>query len=123
MDDDRARRLLTEERARLEELRDRIDDVGDNSQEESLSELSTVDQHPADVGTETFDRSVELSLQEDVEGRLGDVDRALAKLEDGSYGRCETCGAAIPDERLETVPAARLCLEHQAAQERDAATG
>ncbi|HEX2057118.1 MAG TPA: TraR/DksA C4-type zinc finger protein [Actinomycetota bacterium] len=123
MDDDRARQLLNEERARLEQLRDRIDNVGGEGQEDSISELSTVDQHPADAGTETFERSVELSVQEDVEGRLADVERALAKLDDGSYGTCEVCGAQIPDERLEAVPAARLCLEDQAAQERDAAAG
>jgi DnaK suppressor protein len=121
MDGHNARRLLTKERTRLEELLDRVDDAGDESQEESLSELSTVDQHPADVGTETFERTKELSVQEEFAARLEDVDHALAKLDDGSYGSCETCGATIPDERLEVLPAARFCLDHQAAQERGAA--
>ena len=117
MNDDRARQLLNEERTRFESLRHRIDDPGGASQEDSVSELSTVDQHPADVGSETFERTKDLSVQEDVERRLEDVARALEKLDAGTYGTCEVCGNAIPDERLEAVPAARYCVEHQAAQE------
>ena len=64
MDNDKARQLLTDERTRLEGLQNRIDNVGDESQEDSVSELSTVDQHPADVGSETFERTKELSVQE-----------------------------------------------------------
>ena len=121
MDNDKATKLLNDERARLEDLRSRFDNVGDDAQEDSLSELSTVDQHPADVGSETFERTKELSLQEDIAGRLDDIERALAKVSDGSYGRCEVCGEAIPEERLEALPAARYCLEHQAQAERGVA--
>lgn len=121
MDNDRARRLLQDERTRLVELRSRMENVGDESQEEGVSELSTVDQHPADVGSETFERTKELSLQEDIQGRLDDVALALDKLDSGTYGTCETCGEPISDERLEAVPAARYCIEHQAARERDVA--
>jgi DnaK suppressor protein len=117
MTDDKARQLLTDERARLEDLRNRIDNVGDEGQEDSLSELSTVDQHPADVGSETFERTKDLSVKEDLAGRLDDVARAFDKLDAGTYGTCEVCGEAIPDERLEAIPAARYCVAHQAAQE------
>ena len=116
MDDDKARKLLNEERTRLEGLR-RMDDPGVDAQEDSTSELSTVDQHPADVGSETFERTKNLSLQEDIDGRLADIARALDKLDSGVYGTCEVCDEPIPDERLEIVPAARFCVEHQAAQE------
>lgn len=123
MDNDKARQLLTDERTRLEGLQNRIDNVGDESQEDSVSELSTVDQHPADVGSETFERTKELSVQEEVAGHLDDVTLAFEKLDAGTYGKCEVCGEAIPDERLEALPAARYCIEHQAAHERDAAAG
>jgi RNA polymerase-binding transcription factor DksA len=95
-----------------------MEDPGGDGQEDSLSELTTVDQHPADVGSETFERTKNLSVQEDVEGRLEDIARALDKLDAGTYGTCETCGERIPDERLEAVPAARFCVEHQAEAER-----
>ncbi len=123
MDNDKARQLLTDERTRLEGLQNRIDNVGDESQEDSVSELSTVDQHPADVGSETFERTKELSVQEEVSGHLDDVGLAFEKLDAGTYGKCEVCGDAIPDERLEALPAARYCIEHQAAHERDGAAG
>ena len=121
MDNDKARQLLTEERTRLEGLLNRIDDVSEEGQEDSVSELSTVDQHPADAGSETFERTKDLSVHEDVTGRLEDVARAFEKLESGEYGACEVCGEPIPDERLEALPAARNCVEHQAAQERGVA--
>ena len=121
MDNDKARQLLTEERTRLEGLLNRVDDVSDETQEDSVSELSSVDQHPADAGSETFERTKDLSLHEDVTARLEDVTRAFEKLDSGAYGACEVCGEPIPDERLEAVPAARNCVEHQAAQERGVA--
>jgi RNA polymerase-binding transcription factor DksA len=79
--------------------------------------MSSIDQHQADLGTETFERERDLSLLEDVEREIADVQRALVRLDRGSYGFCEACGAQIPDERLSAVPAARFCLEHQAAAE------
>jgi RNA polymerase-binding transcription factor DksA len=54
---------------------------------------------------------------EDIEQEIADVQRALVRLDRGTYGRCEACGTQIPDERLIAMPAARLCLEHQAAAE------
>lgn len=118
MEDDKARKLLDEERTRLEGLSGRMEDPGVDAQEDSLSELSTVDQHAADVGSETFERTKNLALHEDLDGRLEDVARALDKLDSGTYGTCEACEKPIPDERLEAVPAARFCVEHQARQER-----
>jgi RNA polymerase-binding transcription factor DksA len=50
-----------------------------------------------------------------VEAELSDVERALARLDEGTYGTCEACGTALPDEQLEAAPAARLCREHQPA--------
>lgn len=123
MDNDKATKLLTGERTRLEELRNRIDNVGDEAQGDSTSELSSVDQHLADVGSETFERTKDLSVQEEIDGRLTDIELAFAKLEDGTYGTCETCGQPIPEERLEALPAARYCLEHQAQQERGVTAG
>ena len=93
----------------------------EESEDESLSELSSVDQHQADVGTETFEREKDLSILEQIEAELGDVEHALKRLDDGTYGTCEFDGKPIPEERLEAQPAARFCVEHQAEAERQAA--
>jgi RNA polymerase-binding transcription factor DksA len=118
MDKDVAREHLVAERARLDDVKAGLPDIEGESENESLSELSDLDQHQADVGTETFDRERDLSILDQVEGELADVERALQRLDEGTYGLCEACGKPIEDERLEALPAARFCVEHQAAAER-----
>lgn len=76
-------------------------------------DLSGTDQQPAEVGGQTFDREQELSVLETLEGEMNEVEAALDRLEDGSYGRCETCGRPIDDQRLDAQPASRYCLEHE----------
>src|SRR3954447_26375389 len=121
MDADEARRRLDAERARLVDIKDNFDEehLTDETEDESPSELSGMDQHQADVGTETFEREKDLSILEQVEAELADVEHALRRLDDGTYGTCEVDGRPIPDDRLEAMPAARLCMEHQAEAERE----
>jgi len=121
MDPDVARQRLDEERARLEETRATFDDehLRDESEDDSISELSSNDQHPADIGSETFEREKDLSILEQVESELADVEHALRRLEDGTYGTCEACGRPIDEARLEALPAARFCLKDQAAAEQE----
>jgi RNA polymerase-binding transcription factor DksA len=122
MDDDAARSRLDEERRRLEEVKESFDGVSAESERESLSELTSSDQHPGDIGTETFEREKDLSILEQVEAELADVAHALQRLDDGSYGTCEACGQPIGDERLEAMPAARFCLKDQALAESEVRT-
>jgi RNA polymerase-binding transcription factor DksA len=119
VDGEDARERLDVERRRLEDLRAGFDaqHLHDETEEESFSELSHIDNHPADTGSETFEREKDFSILEQVEAELEDVERALRRLDDGTYGRCQACGGEIPDDRLEAMPAARFCVEHQAAAE------
>jgi RNA polymerase-binding transcription factor DksA len=121
MDPDVARQRLDEERVRLEETKATFDDehLRDESEDDSTSELSSIDQHPADVGTETFEREKDISILEQVEAELADVEHALRRLEEGTYGICEACGQPIDEARLEALPAARFCLKDQAAAEQE----
>lgn len=113
------RHRLTEERERLSGIRTDLEASRRESQEDGLQELSSYDQHQADVGTETFEREKDLSILQEVEGELADIEHALQRLDDGTYGTCEACGKPIGDDRLEALPAARFCLEDQAAAERE----
>jgi len=81
-------------------------------------EEETVDQHIGDVGSVTLDREMELSIQGNTEHLLAQVNRALEKIEQGTYGRCDRCGREIGEGRLQAVPYANLCLEHQRELER-----
>jgi len=113
--DDEARSRLHEERSRLVGVRSGLDDdhLSDQTEQDSLSELSSVDQHQADMGTETFEREKDLSILEAIESELADVDHALRRLDEGTYGTCEACGRPIDDDRLQALPAARLCRDDQ----------
>ncbi len=121
MDADAVRGQLGAEQDRLRALRDDFIDGGltTQSEEESLAELSSSAQHQADIGTETFDRERDVSILEQVEAELADVELALRRLDDGSYGTCEACGRLIGDSRLEAKPEARLCLDDQTRAERE----
>lgn len=110
---------LQQERVRLETLREEVlSQHGEGSEADQLGELSAYDQHQADVGSEVFEREKNLSIVQQVEDQLGEVEAAMARLEDGTYGKCERCGKPIAKDRLEAIPWARLCLEDQAVGER-----
>jgi RNA polymerase-binding transcription factor DksA len=116
MEPEQARSLLQAERDRLASMLESV--VADTeAQKESLSELSMVDQHPGDVGSETFEREKDLAIADSVEQAVEEVDAALQRLDAGTYGRCEVDGEPIPDARLEVLPAARYCVEHQTQRE------
>ncbi len=112
---DEARSRLHEERSRLVRVRGGLDDdhLSDQTEQDSLSELSSVDQHQADMGTETFEREKDLSILEAIESELADVEHALRRLDEGTYGTCEACGRPIDDDRLQALPATRLCRDDQ----------
>jgi RNA polymerase-binding transcription factor DksA len=119
MDADHAREHLTAEQERLARLQAGFDaeHLHTESGDDSTGELSHLDQHAADVASDTFEREKDFSILEQVEAELADVERALTRLDDGTYGTCEACGGAIGDARLEAQPAARFCLTHQSAAE------
>jgi RNA polymerase-binding transcription factor DksA len=117
LDADVVRERLAEERSRLETLKVEYDALHEETEAEASGELSHYDQHQADMGTETFERERDLSILEEIEGELAEVEHALRRLDEGTYGTCEACGKPIPPERLEAMPATRFCLEDQALAE------
>lgn len=123
MDGELTRKRLERERDRLQRLLKAfgLEEFDTASEAESYSELSSYDQHPADMGTETFERTKDLSIMAQVETELEDVERAFRRLENGTYGICEACGKPIEAARLEAIPTARFCLTDQARAEREAA--
>jgi DnaK suppressor protein len=73
---------------------------------------------PADVGTEVYEQERALTMERNEQALLAEVEAALARLDDGTYGQCIRCGRAIPIERLEALPFARYCIQCQAELER-----
>ncbi|WP_342536096.1 TraR/DksA C4-type zinc finger protein [Sporosarcina sp. FSL K6-3508] len=81
------------------------------SAQDSVGELSMYDNHPADMGTELYEREKDLALNTHAEDELGKVQHALQAIKDGTYGTCEVCGKNIQYERLEAIPYTTVCIE------------
>lgn len=106
------RTRLEEERARLTHAADFLERENPGSIGDELGELSTSsDNHMGDMATATFDRELDEGLEEGVQQTLRDIEDALKKIEEGSYGVCEVCGEPIGAERLSAIPWARLCID------------
>jgi len=111
---------LLDLRSRLtEEVRDTVDRVADKTAAED--ELSHVPTHAADRDTEGLDRDVEQEANR--ERMLEAIDRALARINDGGYGRCEDCGTDIPRARLDVLPFATRCVSCESQRETPPETG
>ena len=119
MDKATAAKRLEQERTRLQGIREGIQREQDDAISEAGNELSSFDQHPGDSGTETFEMEKNVSLLEQVDDELLEVEAAVQRLERGTYGTCQVCGRPIGDERLEAMPATRFCVEDQAKAERE----
>lgn len=106
------RQLLIAEKRELLKQMEANDRFGLKNPEQD-NELSSFDNHPADTATEVFEREKDLALWVQAESYLDEIDLSLQRIDQGIYGLCEECGEPIPEERLEVVPTARFCLEHQ----------
>ena len=122
MDKRTARKLLSDERTRLEGILASLQEqtAGVTADGETFTDGAGADQHPADVGTETFELEKDMSIRNNVEAELADVERALHRVDEGTYGTCEACGRKIPEQRLRAIPAARFCVKDQSLVEREA---
>lgn len=82
------------------------------SAKEMTGDLSSYDNHPAEQGTELFERGKDVALNEHAEKELEAINEALHAIEEGTYGICIKCGKDIPSERLLAVPTTATCKEH-----------
>ena len=103
---DRLRERLETER---DEVRRQLDDLGARRDAEGIEDPE-LDEGFADAGQAAAERANLLTLVRSLRDTLHDVEQALARMDSGTYGLCERCGQPIGDERLEALPAARLCM-------------
>jgi RNA polymerase-binding transcription factor DksA len=118
VDLEQARQRLESEKARVQGLISEVrGDLGTDSESEEVSELSDYDQHPADTGSETFEREKDLSILDSLESELDELEAALQRVEDGTYGTDEITGEPIAPERLEAFPTARTNVDTASRRE------
>jgi len=113
----RVRRELEAERERLTAALEAVNHEG--SVVDETGDISTgPGDHLADAATDTYMRELDGGLEENAEHLLAEIEAALERVENGTYGTCVVCGKAIGEERLEAVPYASLCIDDKRRLER-----
>jgi RNA polymerase-binding transcription factor DksA len=111
-DPGQARQRLEHERERVTELISGLRSEGLDEEEAAQSgELTHYDQHPADQASETFEREKDISILERLEADLVEIEAALQRVDEGTYGVDENTGEPIDPERLDAVPTARTNID------------
>jgi DnaK suppressor protein len=115
---ERRQQFLLKQKSRLLELRDAIMDTVSSVSRETLREpggdgASVFATHPADAGSDAYDRDFAVSILAQERNALYEIEEALKRIDDGTYGICEVSGKPISDVRLEAIPFARCTVECQ----------
>jgi DnaK suppressor protein len=109
---------LEEERTQLEtQLATIVEDSFAASQSEMSGDVG-LDDEAADAGTATFEREKDLSIENNVRDLLQKIERALRRMDEGSYGTCDICGKPIEKARVKALPYVDLCIKDAQAQSR-----
>lgn len=113
------RAKLEEERARLTNAVEFLVRENPGSLEDELGEIAAGnDNHLGDLATATYDRELDEGLEEGAQQTLSEIDAALRRIDDGTYGVCEVCGNPIGKNRLMAFPRATMCMTCKQREER-----
>ncbi len=115
--DDLKARLLAERKDLQAQYNELEESTFATNQSDLTGEMG-FDEEYADAGTATFERERDLSLVNNLRDLMERIDKALAKMEEGTYGLCDRCGRPIEKLRLKALPYANLCLKDKQAEER-----
>jgi RNA polymerase-binding protein DksA len=118
IDVDRFREALVEERQRVEAAIQNLHDENPGTLAEDAGEETAYDNHLADTATETYDRELDYTLEENSEHVLAEIEAALRRVEEGTYGICANCGKPVAVDRLDALPWATLCIDCRRDRER-----
>ena len=117
VDVEQFRTLLDEERRRVLDAIEYLHKENPGSIEDAKQD-SAADNHLADTATETLDREIDSTLEENSENVLAAIDAALERIQEGTFGKCVNCGKDIAEERLAALPWATLCIDCRRLEER-----
>jgi DnaK suppressor protein len=112
------REALEKERAELQAQLAEIENSTFSQAQSDLTGEMAFDDEYADAGTATFERERDLSLENNVRDLLQKIEKALTRMDEGTYGICERCGKPIEKARLKALPYANLCIADAQAASR-----
>jgi DnaK suppressor protein len=119
IDTDHFRTELENERGRVQAAIANLRESHPGTLDDEVEEVAaSSDNHVGDTATATLGREIDYTLGENSEQVLSEINAALKRIEDGTYGTCAKCGKQIPIERLEAYPWASLCIDDQRLAER-----
>ena len=107
------KKLIEKRKAELVDQISNLKAETQKSQKDAAGDISGYTYHMADVATDTYDREFSLGLVSSERKILYELDDALKRIEDGTFGICEDCGEPISKSRLKALPHARLCVACQ----------
>ena len=114
IDTEHFRAALLEEKARIEHALATLRDEHPGSLDDEVEEVAaSADSHLGEAAAATLNREIDYTLGENSEQILSEIDAALKRIDDGTYGTCIVCGKKIPKARLDARPEAIRCIEHQ----------
>jgi DnaK suppressor protein len=116
------KKFLAKVHERLEEMKEKIRAEMDQEMRSEREGQKDEGMDTYDLASEERDREISFILSDRERAKMSAIDDALARIADGSYGVCESCGLEIAEERLEALPFTRLCRDCQQDMEREART-
>ncbi|MGD0075082.1 MAG: TraR/DksA family transcriptional regulator [Candidatus Binataceae bacterium] len=116
------KKFLTKVRENLEETKAKLAQEIDSELKAEREANKDEGMDTYDLASEERDREISFILSDRERAKIKSIEDALSRLNDGSYGICESCGIEIAEERLEALPFTRLCRDCQQDQEREART-
>jgi DnaK suppressor protein len=111
IDTEQFREALLDERRRVEHALATLRDEHRGSLDEEVEEIGASDNHLAETATATLGREIDYTLGENSGHVLAEIDAALKRIDEGTYGTCVSCKEQIRYERLEATPWAALCID------------
>ena len=119
VDANRFRTILEEERRRVVEAINYLHAENPGTIEDETEEIvGLAENHLGETASVTLDREIDYTLEENSEHVLSSIEDALARLAEGTFGKCGSCGGEIPEERLEAMPWATRCIDCKRREER-----
>ena len=119
IDMDHFRTMLLEERERVQKAIANLRDDHPGSLDEEVEEVAgTSDNHLGETASATLNREIDYTLGENSGQVLSEIETALKRVDEGTYGTCAKCGREIPPERLEAYSWASLCIDDARKAER-----
>ncbi len=110
--------ILKKKEEMFDDLKHISDDTLKKSQKEASGDISGYTYHMADVATDNYDREFSLGLASNDRQSLYELEDALKRIEEGSFGICDGCKNPIAKIRLKAVPSTRLCIKCQEKREK-----